>query len=117
MCIGTGPDPGMVHFFYIGSYISESQDMPTIHSSPTPNPNSLKFTMDDGTFIESGMESFNAPEEAADHELGRRLFAIDGVTNVFILPDFVTVTKEPGARWKDVEAAVEGAVSEYFSTL
>lgn len=90
--------------------------MAKIRSSPTPNPNSLKFTLKNGSFIESGMESFNDADDAADHELGRRLFAIDGVTNVFILPDFVTVTKQPDARWKDIEDAVEEAVTEYLES-
>ncbi len=89
--------------------------MPRITSSPTPNPNSLKFTLDDGTFIESGMESFDSPGSAAKHGLGSRLFEIEGVTNVFILPEFLTVTKEDSARWNDIIAGVESAVDEYIS--
>lgn len=86
--------------------------MSRIHASPTPNPNSLKFTLRNGTFIEAGMESFNSPEDAAGHVLGQRIFEIDGVTNVFILPEFLTVTKEPSAAWDDIIPGVERAVEE-----
>ena len=96
-------------------FLRRIRNMAALRSSPTPNPNSLKFTLDDGTFIESGMESFNRADEAVDHDLGRRLFEISGITNVFIMPDFLTVTKEQGARWKDIESAVEDAVGEYLA--
>lgn len=90
--------------------------MAKLRSSPTPNPNSLKFTLANGTFIESGMETYNSAAEATDHELGRRLFSIAGVTNVFILPEFLTITKEPDAHWdamiSDVELAVEAYLEE-----
>lgn len=89
--------------------------MPRITSSPTPNPNSLKFTLDDGTFIESGMESFDSPASAAGHALGSRLFEIEGITNVFILPEFLTVTKEAAAGWNEIIAEVESAVDDYIS--
>jgi hypothetical protein len=86
--------------------------MPRIDTTPTPNPNSLKFTLGKGTFIESGMESFNAPAEAAGHLLGERLFEIEGVANVFILPQFLTITKVDTARWNDIVPAVERIVRE-----
>jgi hypothetical protein len=86
--------------------------MPRVDTSPTPNPNSLKFTLREGTFIESGMESFNAPVEAEGHPLGKRLFEIEGVANVFILPQFLTITKVETARWNDVIPEVERVVGD-----
>jgi len=79
--------------------------MARIKSHPTPNPDSFKFT-GAVSFIESGMESFATPTEATGHEIGEPLMAIPGVCNVFILPQFVTVTKTPAARWKEVTPAV-----------
>lgn len=68
--------------------------------SQTPNPDSLKFSSTTAPILDvGGMESFNSAAEAAGHPLGRALFAIDGVANVFILPAFLTVTKRPDADW------------------
>lgn len=86
--------------------------MSRIDTSPTPNPNSLKFTLKSGTFIESGMESFNSDAEAEGHPLGERLFEIEGVANVFILPQFLTVTKLETARWKEIVPEVERVVED-----
>ena len=86
--------------------------MPNLSVTSTPNPNSLKFTLDSGTFIESGMESFASAREASGHELGEPLFGIAGVENVFILPQFLTVTKAPAADWDEIVPHIERAVYE-----
>lgn len=88
--------------------------MPRFDTEPTPNPNSLKITTDAGAFIEAGLESFASPEEARDHELGNRLFAVPGVANVFILPQFLTITKHPAVGWNEVMPKIEQTLVDYF---
>jgi len=88
--------------------------MPEIQITPTPNPNSLKFTLQEGVFIESGMESFNSPVEAEAHPLGSRLFSLPGVINVFILPQFLTVSKHPAEDWDALVPKIEGAIRGYL---
>lgn len=83
---------------------------------PTPNPNSLKITTDAGPFIETGMESFSSPEEAAGSPLGRRLFSLPGVANVFILPAFLTISKQPAADWDILLPKIEGILHSHFET-
>ncbi|MEX1055275.1 MAG: NifU N-terminal domain-containing protein [Rhodothermales bacterium] len=85
--------------------------MPQIHFAPTPNPDSLKFTLDDGSFAPSGMATFSSPEEADGHPLGQRLFALPGVANVFILPQFLTVTKHPAADWDQLISEIEAVIA------
>jgi hypothetical protein len=81
----------------------------------TPNPNSLKFTCNNGdTFIDRGLESFDTVQEADDHPLGRRLFAVQGVENVFIMPEFVTITKHPASDWNAMVPQLRQALSDYF---
>ena len=89
--------------------------MPRFQTQPTPNPNSLKITHDGVPFIEEGMESFTSAAEAAGHPLGRRLFAIDGVAGVFVLPQFLTLTKAPDARWDRLLPEAESALGDYFA--
>lgn len=90
--------------------------MPSFDVQTTPNPNSMKITTDAGRFTENGMVAFASAEEAADHPLGRRLFTIEGVDNVLILPDFVTITKTPPASWNDLLPAVEDVLAAHFDS-
>lgn len=78
--------------------------MGSISTHPTPNPNSLKVTRSGEPFITDGMESFASAAEAAGHPIGEALFAIPGVTNIFILPAFLTITKDPAAGWNGILA-------------
>ena len=90
--------------------------MVDIDIEPTPNPNSLKITAGGLTFISSGMESFSSPEQAAGHRLGEPLFQIPDVVNVFVLPHFLTVTKQPGGDWDEILPEIERVLHTYFKS-
>ena len=64
--------------------------------------------------IDSGMLVFSSAEEASNHSLGRALFALEGIINVFALPQFLTVTKKDSASWDrlipGIVKAIEGFV-------
>ena len=89
--------------------------MPTFRTQQTPNPNSIKITTDAGPFIENGMLSFNSPMEAEDHDLAARLFRAPGLASVFIMPDFLTVTKLPAAQWEEVLPPVKSILADFFN--
>lgn len=89
--------------------------MLSISIQPTPNPNSLKFTAGKRLFIPSGMEAFASPAQAAGHPLGEPLFAIPGVANVFILPQFVTITRHPRADWDDMIPRIEAVLEAHLA--
>jgi hypothetical protein len=88
--------------------------MPKFTTHSTPNPNSVKITSDGPPFVESGMLAFNSATEAADHALGRQLFRVQGLASVFMMPDFLTVTKHPAATWDEVLPTVKSVLDEYF---
>ncbi len=85
-----------------------------IQRHPTPNPNSLKFTASGQTFIDKGLLSFRSAEAAAAHPLATALFAIEGVCDVLILPEFVTVTKRAEVPWEAIETAVISVLRTYL---
>lgn len=76
---------------------------------PTPNPNAVKLILD-RVIADSPMSFLNAAS-GKQHPIASRLFAIDGVTALLLLGDFVTVTKAPEARWKDITRRVEQALA------
>ncbi len=88
--------------------------MATIQAERTPNPNSLKFTSTDGGRFNDDVVALSSKDEASRHALGRCLFALNGVDDVFITPEFVTVSKTPATDWDDLKAEVETALADYL---
>jgi NFU1 iron-sulfur cluster scaffold homolog, mitochondrial len=82
---------------------------PGIRYETTPNPNALKFTLDQ-TVVASGSRSFASRFEAAGDPLSSALFEITGLVGVFCMADFVTVTKDPAAAWEDLVPAIAAAI-------
>jgi len=77
---------------------------------PTPNPNAMKFVLD--RTIASAPARFYSQEEAVNHPLASRLMAINGVSHVMLLGDFVTIGKDPKARWSDIKPRVSQLLSD-----
>jgi Fe-S cluster biogenesis protein NfuA len=83
-----------------------------IQTEATPNPASLKF-LPGRTVLGAGTAEYRAPEEAHASPLAERLFAVAGVSGVFLGSDFITVTKSNG-EWPHIKPAVLGAIMEHF---
>jgi hypothetical protein len=81
--------------------------------TPTPNPNSMKFTLD-RQVIDKGSKTYDSANEAAVHPLASALFKIAGVKSVFMLNNFITVTKDVAADWKALVPDLEKAVRSHF---
>lgn len=90
--------------------------MATTQAERTPNPNSLKFTTDDGPFLQDGVAAYSSEEEAKNNLLAQQLFAIAGVEDVFITPEFVTVSKAETVEWSSVKPDVETILTEHLET-
>jgi Scaffold protein Nfu/NifU N terminal len=83
----------------------------TATPSTTPNPDATKFTLDVRL-----PEMFNVADaaQAAAIPFARDVFAAGGVASVFGVNDFVTVTREPGADWAPIIAAVHTAAAAHL---
>jgi hypothetical protein len=79
----------------------------------TPNPNAVKFTLDRPA-TEKRSETFRAGSDPADSPLGARIFALDGVTNVFLTANFVSVTKDAGIDWDELLPAVIEQIEAFY---
>ena len=60
--------------------------------------------------------SFPSAQAAAGHALAEEIFALDGVYNVFMVQDFVTVNKLPDVPWEPLVAAVQAILAEYITS-
>jgi Fe-S cluster biogenesis protein NfuA len=83
-----------------------------IQTEETPNPATLKF-IPGRVVLDEGTRDFRNPDDAEVSPLASRIFAVDGVTGVFLGHDFVTVTRE-GAEWPHIKPAVLGAIMEHY---
>lgn len=79
----------------------------------TPNPNSLKFTLN-RVVVEKGSRSFFRPEQAEGSPLAKQLFVIPGVRSVFMVSNFVSIGRDPGREWEAIVPGVELALQEHF---
>ncbi|RAU23637.1 NifU family protein [Paramagnetospirillum kuznetsovii] len=86
-----------------------------IQTEPTPNPTTLKFLP--GTVVMGhGTADFADSSRAARSPLATRLFAVEGVTSVFLGTDFITVAKADAADWQAVKPQILAAIMEHFSS-
>ena len=78
----------------------------------TPNPNARKFVLAGVRF--EGSRNFSLGG-AVDDPLAARLLTLEGVYNVLLVQDFVTVNKVPHVEWPALQSAVESILSDYLS--
>jgi hypothetical protein len=77
----------------------------------TPNPNAAKFVLGESLLGEEGRTFFDAAA-AQDHPLAARLFEVDGVRALFMVDNFITVTKAEGAAWDDLVEPIRVAIQQ-----
>lgn len=84
-----------------------------IQTEQTPNPATLKF-LPGREVLAKGTADFPNPESAGPSPLAKRLFAVEGVTGVFLGADFVTVTKAEDQDWLALKPLVLHALMDHF---
>ncbi|MDP9421012.1 MAG: NifU N-terminal domain-containing protein [Actinomycetota bacterium] len=87
--------------------------MATAVPSPTPNPDATKYTLDVAV---PGMVNVDSAEaaEAEGNAFAAAVFRAAGVASVFATANFVTVTRQPGADWEPITAAVQAAAADHL---
>lgn len=71
----------------------------------TPNPNALKCLL--SAKVGDRPRSYFSPADAQSDPLAVQLFAIPGITNLLIHPDWITLGKSPDATWKAIKTEFE----------
>jgi len=84
-----------------------------IQTEATPNPATMKF-LPGQPVLGEGVLDIKSAEDADRSPLAARLFAVPGVTAVFLGGDFVTVTKSGDSEWQHIKPAILGGIMEHF---
>lgn len=87
---------------------------PTVEFQQTPNPNAGKFVVSRKVAPVGTSRSYYDPEEARTDPVARALMRLPGVRSIFMVDDFVTVTKTPLARWDDLAPRIQEAIREHL---
>jgi Fe-S cluster biogenesis protein NfuA len=84
-----------------------------IQTEATPNPATLKFLPGRDVLASGDRDFRNRATAESASPLAARLFAVEGVTGVFLGHDFIAVTKSSG-EWDELKPALLGAIMEHF---
>ncbi len=85
--------------------------VPAVQVHGTPNPNAAKFVLDHSVLGDQGRSYFDA-ESAESDTLASRLFEIAGVRALFMVDNFITVTKSDEASWDDMVETIRTSIQE-----
>lgn len=77
----------------------------------TPNPNARKFVCG-VPVVEKGSLIFNSAAEAGANPTAKAIFGLGGVRSVFMVKDFVSVTREPAADWEKLAPQITNAIQQ-----
>ncbi len=85
-----------------------------IETEGTPNPATLKFLPGREVMGERGTADFANADAATHSPLALKLFALPGISRVFLGADFITVTEDGAEGWQALRPRVLGAIMEHF---
>lgn len=85
--------------------------LPAIQVQGTPNPNAAKFVLGRSLLGDEGRTYFDAAA-AEGNPLAERLFDVEGVRALFMVDNFITVTKADGASWDELVEPIRVAIAE-----
>lgn len=69
---------------------------------PTPNPNAMKFVLDQPITMGFMTHSFESPEDAEAIPLAKEIFAIKDVISVYFADRWITVTQNGDSHWPEL---------------
>jgi NFU1 iron-sulfur cluster scaffold homolog, mitochondrial len=95
------------------SVVKTGNPIVSIYTEATPNPNTLKFVANRLLYPGKSID-FQAESEAAPSPLAKELYGFPFVKGVFIMSNFITVTKEEATEWMDVQEELRQFIKEYL---
>ena len=100
----------------MGDYNKEELYKRTIHLylEANPNPNSLKFVANFMLVPEGESFDFSDKVSATHSALATGLFNFDYVRRVFIMSNFITVTKDENVEWDRIQIELKAHIQEFL---
>ena len=90
---------------------STKKALKVVRTKETPNPNALQFVIN-AVLLDNGNISFASKKEAESDKMATALFERSGVLSVFVMDNFVTVTKDEKTSWVPLKDRVWKTIEE-----
>jgi Fe-S cluster biogenesis protein NfuA len=81
--------------------MTEVKEYLDVYAEQTPNPETMKFVFNK-MILPDDSADFPTKEAAAPSPLAKNLFEFNFVNGVFIMNNFVTITRAEGSNWEDI---------------
>ena len=88
----------------------------SVYLESNPNPNSLKFVVNEMLVPEGMSFDFPNPESTKDAPLAEELFMYPFVDRVFYMSNFITVTKKEDVEWLEVQAILREHIQKFLES-
>ncbi|MCZ8355316.1 MAG: NifU family protein [Cyclobacteriaceae bacterium] len=88
----------------------------SIYLESNPNPNSLKFVVNDMLIPESLSFDYPNRESAAKAPLALELFEYPEVDRVFYMSNFITVTKKDEVIWLEIQNKIKEHIKSFLES-
>jgi Fe-S cluster biogenesis protein NfuA len=85
-----------------------------IYTESSPNPNSMKFVLNYMLVPDNTSIDFPDAQSAGDSPLASALFELPYVRRVFIMNNFITITKDENTSWDDMILDLKRFLREYM---
>ncbi|MBX2964619.1 MAG: NifU family protein [Cyclobacteriaceae bacterium] len=87
-----------------------------IYLESNPNPNSLKFVVNEMLIPEGLSFDFPSRESATQAPLAQELFDYSFVERVFYMSNFITVTKREDVEWIEVQNTLKDHIQKFLES-
>ena len=85
-----------------------------IYIESNPNPNSLKFVTNIMLVDEGIVKDYPDIQSAEDSPLAKKLFDFNYVKRVFIMSNFITITKSEKFSWEEIKLDLRNFIKKYI---
>lgn len=87
-----------------------------IYLESNPNPNSLKFVVNEMLVPEGISFDFPDAESTSDAPLANELFGYPFVDRVFYMSNFITVTKKGDVEWLEIQSTIKEHIKKFLES-
>lgn len=87
-----------------------------IYLESNPNPNSLKFVVNEILVPEGMSFDFPTPSAAEEAPLAQELFMYPFVDRVFYMSNFITVTKKEDVEWIEIQETIKNHIRTFLES-
>ncbi len=94
--------------------MTEVKEFLEVYSESTPNPETMKFVFNK-MILPDDSADFPSKESTNMSPLAKNLFEFSFVNGVFIMNNFVTITRQPGVEWEEIIPIVKEFLKSYVA--